>query len=83
MTETIKDRIEKRAYELFMARGGHHGYAIEDWLKAEKEMLSSEAKPAVSKGGAGKTAKKKATKKKAAPKKKAPKKKTTKKKTAR
>ncbi len=33
-----RDDIARRAYELFMARGGTHGYDIEDWLKAEREL---------------------------------------------
>lgn len=32
------DDIRRRAYELFTARGGTHGYDIEDWLKAEREL---------------------------------------------
>jgi hypothetical protein len=36
--ESIRDQIEKRAYELFLARSGENGYAIQDWLQAEKEL---------------------------------------------
>lgn len=36
---TVKEMIEKRAYELFIKRGGVHGYAMEDWQQAEKEIL--------------------------------------------
>jgi hypothetical protein len=36
--ESIRDKVEKRAYELFLARGGENGYAIQDWLQAEKEL---------------------------------------------
>jgi hypothetical protein len=32
--------IAKRAYELYGERGYRHGYAIEDWLEAEREILS-------------------------------------------
>lgn len=35
----IKDAIEKRAYELFEARGFEHGHDREDWLRAESEIL--------------------------------------------
>ena len=28
----------KRAYELFEQRGGQDGYALEDWLQAEREI---------------------------------------------
>ena len=33
-----RDAIARRAYELFQARGGEHGYEIEDWLQAEREL---------------------------------------------
>jgi hypothetical protein len=42
MDENMKARIEKRAYELFVARGGQDGYHMEDWLKAESEILKAE-----------------------------------------
>ena len=32
--------IAKRAYELYGERGYRHGYAIDDWLDAEREVLS-------------------------------------------
>jgi type II secretory pathway predicted ATPase ExeA/HSP20 family molecular chaperone IbpA len=35
----IKDSIERRAYELFEARGFEHGHDREDWLRAESEIL--------------------------------------------
>lgn len=38
MQDSIKEKIEKRAYELFLKRGGVHGYAHEDWTQAEKEV---------------------------------------------
>lgn len=40
MQDAIKGKIEKRAYELFLKRGGVHGYAMEDWTRAEKEIAS-------------------------------------------
>ena len=36
--------IEKRAYELFLARGGQEGYHLEDWLQAEKEICGKAKK---------------------------------------
>jgi hypothetical protein len=33
-----RDAIARRAYEIFQARGGEHGYEIEDWLQAEREL---------------------------------------------
>jgi hypothetical protein len=39
-TKSKKDRslVEQRAYELYLARGGGDGQAIEDWLIAETEL---------------------------------------------
>ena len=28
----------RRAYELYLARGGEHGHDAEDWLRAEAEL---------------------------------------------
>jgi hypothetical protein len=36
--DPIRDAIETRAFELFLARGGTHGHDVEDWLKAEHEL---------------------------------------------
>lgn len=33
-----RDRIAARAYELYLARGGTDGMALEDWLSAEREL---------------------------------------------
>ena len=30
--------IEKRAFEIFESRGGHHGFDREDWDEAEREV---------------------------------------------
>ena len=30
--------IERRAYELYLAHGRADGYALEDWLQAEREL---------------------------------------------
>jgi len=32
--------IAKRAYELYNERGYRHGFALDDWLDAEREILS-------------------------------------------
>lgn len=50
--DSVQDRIARRAYDLFVARGGQHGYHIEDWLKAEKETLAENATPAPKKNKA-------------------------------
>jgi hypothetical protein len=31
--------IARRAYELFLQRGGEHGRDWEDWLTAERELM--------------------------------------------
>ena len=37
-------RIEARAYEFYLARGGQGGDAIQDWLEAEREVANREKK---------------------------------------
>jgi hypothetical protein len=34
----VKSRIEARAYELYLQRGGSDGQSLADWLAAEKEL---------------------------------------------
>jgi hypothetical protein len=41
--QELKDGIARRAYEIYVQRGGKNGTDVEDWLKAEKEIS---AKPA-------------------------------------
>jgi hypothetical protein len=38
--ESKKEMIEKRAYHLFLKRGGLHGYHMQDWVQAEKEITA-------------------------------------------
>jgi hypothetical protein len=33
-----REDIARRAYEIYVQRGGTHGYDIEDWLQAEREL---------------------------------------------
>jgi hypothetical protein len=35
------EEIAKRSYEIYLERGGEHGYAEEDWARAETELLGS------------------------------------------
>jgi Protein of unknown function (DUF2934) len=37
----ITEAIAKRAYELFLARGGENGHDLDDWLRAERELLDA------------------------------------------
>lgn len=36
-------RITERAYELYHRRGCHHGQDLDDWLTAEREVLSEKS----------------------------------------
>jgi hypothetical protein len=36
----IRERVSSRAYELYESRGADHGRDLEDWVEAEKEVLS-------------------------------------------
>jgi len=38
--EDLQGRITTRAYELYVQRGCREGCSLEDWLDAEREMLS-------------------------------------------
>ena len=40
--ETERARIELRAYELYVARGGEAGRELDDWLSAERELSGGE-----------------------------------------
>ena len=35
------DQIARRAYELYLSRGGHQGNPEQDWLQAERELMLS------------------------------------------
>jgi hypothetical protein len=46
-TTDLRGVIAQRAYELYQLRGGHPGREFDDWLAAEREVLSaSEEQPA-------------------------------------
>jgi hypothetical protein len=44
-SEELKDRIRKRAYQLSEERLWEEGHDVEDWLRAEEEILEQEARP--------------------------------------
>lgn len=48
----LQERIEKRAYELWLTGGCRHGNHLGDWLQAEREVLEQRAE-ASSSSGAG------------------------------
>jgi len=41
MVAIPRDKIERRAYERFIERGGADGADVDDWLAAERELLTS------------------------------------------
>ena len=41
VTEDIQDRIRETAYLMWESAGRQHGLAMEYWLKAESDMLST------------------------------------------
>ena len=40
--DDLRVRIAQRAYELHAERGYREGYALDDWLQAEREILGLE-----------------------------------------
>jgi Protein of unknown function (DUF2934) len=34
------EEIAERSYALYLARGGLHGHDVEDWLRAEADLLA-------------------------------------------
>lgn len=39
LCEVLERKVAARAYELYVARGGAEGAALDDWLQAEKDVL--------------------------------------------
>ena len=39
--EVHHDRVARRAYELYEQRGRQEGRALEDWLNAERQLVSA------------------------------------------
>ena len=38
-SDEVRERIAKKAYELYEQRGRQEGRALEDWLNAESQLL--------------------------------------------
>jgi hypothetical protein len=50
-TLSREERIRRRAYELYLHRGGQHGYEQNDWLQAEaEEELPVDQEPTLKNG---------------------------------
>jgi hypothetical protein len=46
--ELAATEIERRAYELFLERGGEDGHDVDDWMRAERELgtqVGTQAEP--------------------------------------
>lgn len=43
----IEESIRRRAYELYELRGREDGFALDDWLQAEAEVLKAPTQPKV------------------------------------
>jgi Protein of unknown function (DUF2934) len=41
--EGLREGIARRAYEIFVQRGGKNGQDVKDWLQAEKEISGKTA----------------------------------------
>lgn len=39
------EEIKLRAYEIYLERGGAPGDALEDWIRAERELIEKNSKP--------------------------------------
>ena len=44
-THPTTEEIALRAYQIFLERGGAPGNALEDWTRAERELLANGSKP--------------------------------------
>ena len=40
-----REEIALRAYQIYLERGGAPGNALEDWTRAERELLKESSKP--------------------------------------
>jgi hypothetical protein len=43
-TEPTTEEIALRAYQIYLERGGAPGNALEDWMRAERELLEKSSK---------------------------------------
>ena len=45
MEPLLEKEVQVRAYELYVQRGKGHGFALQDWLEAEAEVLARLSNP--------------------------------------
>ena len=43
LNEPAREEIERRAYELYLARGEVRGHDRDDWLQAERELREAQS----------------------------------------
>jgi hypothetical protein len=41
--DSLQEKIKERAYSLYRQRNGEKGSEMDDWLKAEKEIVGNQA----------------------------------------
>jgi len=44
-TQPTREQIALRAYEIYLERGCAPGHELEDWTRAERELLEKNGKP--------------------------------------
>jgi hypothetical protein len=44
-SQELKDKIRQRAYQLYEERLWEDGHELEDWLRAEEEIMEQEVRP--------------------------------------
>ncbi len=42
---SLEERIQRRAYELYVQRGNESGSELDDWLQAEEEIRRAKEQP--------------------------------------
>jgi hypothetical protein len=44
-SQKLKEKIRRRAYQLYEERLWENGHELEDWLRAEEEITEQEVRP--------------------------------------
>jgi hypothetical protein len=44
-SQELKEKVRRRAYQLYEERLWEDGHELEDWLRAEEEILEQEVRP--------------------------------------
>ena len=43
-SQNLEEQVRRRAYELFEAQGSEDGHDLDDWLRAEEEVIRQKAR---------------------------------------